>query len=148
MVTPRGWCNVWPRCLSLSSVFRAIYLQPHNSHTMCIKKGNVNSNRKSECFLFFFNSTTRSMTVGILAEKVAGWVRRVAASYGKKMTTVSHDRMWYLISRFEPSSPFSVWELHFLPLAQAQPAREACSKRLKFLPRKQEKCFDASLKHF
>ena len=33
-------------------------------------------------------------------------------------------KMWHLISWLVPSLPFSVWELHFLPLSQAHPARK------------------------
>lgn len=92
------------------------------------KKYNVHTNKNVwECSFYFSNSTTRHKTVCRQAKK--HWVGgKAVASYGKKKKTGSHDWMRYLIFWLEPSPPFGVWELHFLPLLQAQPARETSSE--------------------
>lgn len=82
-------------------------------------------------YLYFSNSTTRHKTVCRQAKK--RWVGGKAVNtwpilMARKKKTGSHDWMWYLIFWLEPSPPFGVWELHFLPLLQAQPARETSSE--------------------
>lgn len=84
-------------------------------------------------FFIFIFQTQRQDIRTVCRQAKKRWVGGKAVNtwpilMARKKKTGSHDWMWYLIFWLEPSPPFGVWELHFLPLLQAQPARETSSE--------------------
>lgn len=111
----------------------ALYLQPSQLRYNGYSKNKMFIPTKVWMCLLSLFKKPQPLKVWLYTDLRKGWVGgKVVASYGKKNESGTSDRVWYLISLFEPippapSRPFSVRELRFLPLLQVQQA--ICSLR-------------------